>query len=144
MTQQALVPSLLPANESSIVEIHITALEWDAPLSPAPCILASSIAMASAGIPMLGLVIPTTVALLKEPCLDPTASEAAAASAIFDLASIPAMGSVTHIAFRTTTDWKSAPIEIQTFDRCVEICKANAELVEELAASTLKTQVHNR
>ncbi|KAI9610709.1 hypothetical protein KEM48_002510 [Puccinia striiformis f. sp. tritici PST-130] len=57
LTHQALMPSLLPMSESSIVEVHITVLEWDGPLSPGPCVLASSVALASAGIPTLGLVI---------------------------------------------------------------------------------------
>ncbi|OAV95733.1 hypothetical protein, variant [Puccinia triticina 1-1 BBBD Race 1] len=138
LTQQALMPALLPMSDSSLVEIHITVLEWDGPLSPGPCVLASSIALASAGIPTLGLVIPTTLALSKDVYLDPTATEAEAASAIFDLASIPAMGTVTHVGFRSTTDWKSAPIEADIFDRCLDLCKSNAEIIHGLASAALK------
>ncbi|KNZ58979.1 hypothetical protein VP01_1823g3 [Puccinia sorghi] len=138
LTQQALMPSLLPMSESSIVEVHITVLEWDAPLTAGPCILASSIALASAGIPLLGLVIPTTLALAKETYLDPTAIEAESASAIFDLASIPAMGTVTHVGFRSTTDWQSAPIDPALFDECLDLCKSNAELIHGLAAKALE------
>ncbi|KAA1066587.1 hypothetical protein PGT21_034081 [Puccinia graminis f. sp. tritici] len=138
LTQQALMPSLLPMSDSSIVEVHINVLEWDSPLSPGPCVLASSIALASAGIPTVGLVIPSTLALSEELYLDPTATEAESASAIFDLASIPAMGTVTHVGFRSTTDWKSAPIGNDTFDRCLDLCKSNAELIHGLAAAALK------
>ncbi|KAH9463905.1 hypothetical protein MJO28_007945 [Puccinia striiformis f. sp. tritici] len=139
LTHQALMPSLLPMSESSIVEVHITVLEWDGPLSPGPCVLASSVALASAGIPTLGLVIPTTLALSRElHLLDPTSTEAESASAIFDLASIPAMGTVTHVGLRSTTDWKSAPIEFNTFDHCLETCKSNAELIHGLAATALQ------
>jgi len=138
LTQQALMPSLLPMSESSIVEVHITVLEWDAPLSAGPAILASSIALASAGIPLLGLVIPTTLALAKETYLDPTAIQAESASAIFDLASIPAMGTVTHVGFRSTTDWQSAPIDPALFDQCLDLCKSNAELIHGLAAKALE------
>ncbi|POW22925.1 hypothetical protein PSHT_00703 [Puccinia striiformis] len=111
--------------ESSIVEVHITVLEWDGPLSPGPCVLAS--------------MIPTTLALSRElHLLDPTSTEAESASAIFDLASIPAMGTVTHVGLRSTTDWKSAPIEFNTFDHCLETCKSNAELIHGLAATALQ------
>jgi ribonuclease PH len=144
LSQQALTPSLLPMNESSIVEVHITILEWDNPLSPGPCVLASSLALACAGIPSRGLVIPTTLALSDHVYLDPTASEAQAASAIFDLASIPAMGTVTHVGFRSTRDWKSAPIEPDLFDRCLDLCKFNVELIHGVASTALRDHLSRR
>ncbi|MBW0527379.1 hypothetical protein O181_067094 [Austropuccinia psidii MF-1] len=138
LLHQSLVPSLLPMAESAFVEIHVTVLEWDGPLSAGLCTMACSIALASASIPIVGLVIPTTLALLPEPCIDPTASEALAASAIFDMSSIPAMQTVTHTSFRTNSDWNTGSIDLDLFDQCLDQCLKNAELLHGFAAKALQ------
>ncbi|KAI0780839.1 ribosomal protein S5 domain 2-like protein [Trametes elegans] len=120
--QQALVPSLrLELLPKSTIDIFVTIIEND---GIEGCIaagsVAASVALADAGIEMLGLVASCSAAVVgQELWLDPTNEEGQAASGSLVLAAMPALGTVTSV-------WQTGsmtPAEaIQGMEACQECC----------------------
>ncbi|CAH7668161.1 ribosomal protein S5 domain 2-type protein [Phakopsora pachyrhizi] len=144
---QSLTPAILATTKTDslpIVDLHLTIIEWDSPISVGHCVLASSLSLALASVPIIGLVIGVTAGLpspsssSQEPLVDPTLHETSSLSSILDLSYIPAMKSVTNMSLRSISDIKTGSIDLDKFDDLLDYCKSKAEIMHELAINAIK------
>ncbi|SCV70044.1 BQ2448_1438 [Microbotryum intermedium] len=125
---QAILPSLLLETlPKSQIDLFLTILESDGNDDDISAgITAASVALAQAGIPMRGLVVATSAALLArsptQAFLDPTLAEARKAVGFATIACLPALGTITNIA--TTGAFPLVVLEevLQTLETAFKIC----------------------
>ncbi|CAD6577530.1 MAG: hypothetical protein CYPHOPRED_000264 [Cyphobasidiales sp. Tagirdzhanova-0007] len=104
---QALLPSLrLDLLPKSAIDLFVTILECDGPLGDiSPGITAASVALAEAGVQMLGLVVSCCKSFAVNGnqntiLLDPTYAESTRSQGILTLSCMPAMSSATNVSFQ--------------------------------------------
>ncbi|KDE06091.1 hypothetical protein MVLG_03510 [Microbotryum lychnidis-dioicae p1A1 Lamole] len=122
---QAIIPSLLlEALPKSQIDLFLTILESDGNDDDiAAGITAASVALAKAGIPMRGLVVATSAALLSrcptQAFFDPALAEARNSIAFATIACLPALGTITSLT--TTGSFPMIVLE-ETLETAVKIC----------------------
>ncbi|SCZ90298.1 BZ3500_MvSof-1268-A1-R1_Chr9g10782 [Microbotryum saponariae] len=132
---QAILPSLLLETlPKSQIDLFLTILESDGndddiaaqvfnKTSPRSGITAASVALAKAGIPMRGLVVATSAALLSrcptQAFFDPALAEARNSIAFATIACLPALGTITSLT--TTGSFPMIVLE-ETLETAVKIC----------------------
>ncbi|KAI5477528.1 exosome complex component MTR3 [Pseudohyphozyma bogoriensis] len=132
---QSLLPSLLlDSLPKSQIDLFVHILESDGSDSDISAgVTAASVALASAGIQMVGLVVGCSAAFLPSaptPVLDPTRSEALSSTAFVSLACIPALGTITNISSRGT-------IPVPQFEEAVKSCASVCGDIHSVARQAL-------
>ncbi|KZT09447.1 mRNA transport regulator 3 [Laetiporus sulphureus 93-53] len=131
--QQAILPSVrLELLPKSTIDIFITVIEND---GVEGCIaagsVAASVALADAGIEMLGLVMSCAAATVgKEIWLDPTEKEALAGSGSLVYAGMPALRTITSI-------WQSGNMTQEQAFLCMEACEERCTDIHAVVAQAL-------
>jgi hypothetical protein len=120
LIEQSLLPSIrLDLFPKSTIDVFVTVLEND---GIEGCVaagaIASSTALADAGIEMLGLVTSCAASTIKQSgtptlYLDPTAEESRHANGTITLACMPALGTVTNV-WQTGTMTSSEAMQVRT------------------------------
>ncbi|KAI0647134.1 mRNA transport regulator 3 [Trametes meyenii] len=131
--QQALVPAVrLELLPKSTIDIFVTVIEND---GIEGCIAAgsaaASVALADAGIEMLGLVASCSAAIIgNEIWMDPTEEEGQVAVGSLALASMPALGTITNI-------WQTGSMSPDEAISCMEACQKCCEDIHSVMAQSL-------
>ncbi|KAH9821736.1 ribosomal protein S5 domain 2-type protein [Melampsora americana] len=139
---QSLSPSLLP-NPTEFYDLHLTVLQSHSPLSITHPILAASIALGSAGVPSLGLVIGISAAISSnlELLIDPTLIESQAALAHLDLSYLISMDSVTHLNFRSHLDFNLSKIDLHQFLTYLDLTRQVTQSIHPIAVEALQNDL---
>ncbi|KAH7914690.1 3' exoribonuclease family, domain 1-domain-containing protein [Hygrophoropsis aurantiaca] len=130
---QAVVSSVrLELFPKSTIDVFITIIEND---GLEGCIasgsIAASVALADAGIEMIGLVTSCSVAIREtELWLDPTEDEVKASKGTLVLACLPAIG---HI----TSTWQSGATNVDETIKCMQICQDRCADIHSIVAESL-------
>ncbi|KAH9856968.1 mRNA transport regulator 3 [Lenzites betulinus] len=137
--QQALTPAVrLELLPKSTLDIFLTVIEND---GSEGCIaagsVAASVALADAGIEMLGLVAACSAAVVGEEIwMDPTEEEGKAASGSLVLAGLPALGTITSV-------WQSGSMAPDEAIKCMEACQETCEEIHTVMAQSLLEKAQN-
>ncbi|KAF5330763.1 hypothetical protein D9619_005513 [Psilocybe cf. subviscida] len=130
---QALISSVrLETFPKATIDIFITVIETD---GMEGCVaagsIAASIALAHAGIELLGLVVSCSAAVVgSEIWLDPTNEESLQASGTLVFSCMPALNVVTNV-------WQNGRIEPERVLSCMEACQSRCDNIHTVAAQAL-------
>ncbi|KAI0670297.1 mRNA transport regulator 3 [Trametes maxima] len=137
--QQALVPAVrLELLPKSTIDIFITVIEND---GIEGCIAAgsaaASVALADAGIEMLGLVASCSAAIVgNEVWMDPIEEEGQIAAGSLVLAGLPALGTITSV-------WQTGSMSPDEAIKCMEACQKCCEDIHSVMAQSLLETAQN-
>ncbi|KAI0636882.1 mRNA transport regulator 3 [Trametes polyzona] len=137
--QQALTAAVrLELLPKSTIDIFVTVIEND---GIEGCIaagsVAASVALADAGIEMLGLVASCSAAVVgDEIWMDPTEEEGKIASGTLVLAGLPALGTITSV-------WQSGTMSPDQAIKCMELCQECCSDVHTVMAQSLLENTQN-
>ncbi|EGG08183.1 uncharacterized protein MELLADRAFT_105134 [Melampsora larici-populina 98AG31] len=139
---QSLAPSLL-LNPTEFYDLHLTVLQSHSPLSITHPILAATIALGSAGVPTLGLVIGISAAISSdlELLIDPTFIESQNALAHLDLSYLTSIDSVTHLNFRSHLDFNLSKIDLNQFLTYLDLARDVTQSLHPIAVQALQNDL---